>query len=253
MKHALILTTLLTSSLALASVTISGPRTVDLKPGETRTVEYTLKNMGDKPATATVFFNDYTQMPDGSLSHIPARSLPQSLFAFASFSQTTFNVPANGAVVVPMKVSVPKNAAGGYWGVIGVNTPPPAAVSGAKNTVGVHVRYAMVTTVEVGTIKSDVRITNLAATRNEAGKPAMSLTVTNNGNAYERYELKLTYQNAKGEKVEDKQNLVVMPGLSVDLTLPVPAKLGAGTYGVFATATYREDARAQAVGTITLK
>lgn len=85
--RALFIATALSSTTALAEVNISGPRSLELEAGEIYTAEYTLANNGDETVQATVFLNDYAQLPDGSLLHVPPNSLPQSLFNIASFDR----------------------------------------------------------------------------------------------------------------------------------------------------------------------
>jgi uncharacterized membrane protein len=247
---ALFLVAMSLSSAALAEVTISGPRHLELEPGSTHTAEYTLANSGDEAVQATVFFNDYAQMPDGSLVHVPAKSLPQSLFNIASFDRLEYTLPPQSSRVVPLRITVPEDALGGYWGVVGVETPPPPTPEG-QNTLGLHVRYAMVTALDItGQAQSEVRIDNLAATTTEAGAAAVSLTITNVGNLYERFELTLTFESTSGESHVATHSSVALPGQSIDLVLPVPAELPAGNYAVFATLSYRDGAQAEAVGTV---
>ena len=247
---ALFLSIALSSTTALAEVNISGPRNLELEPGETYTAEYTLANNSDETVQATVFFNDYAQLPDGSLLHVPANSLPHSLFNIASFDRLEYILPPKSSVTFPLRISVPQEALGGYWGVIGVETPPPPTPEG-QNAVGIHVRYAVVTALDIaGQAYSELRIDNLAPTTTDGGQAAISLTVTNAGNVYERFELNLTFESASGESLSSSQPFVALPGQSIDLVLPVPEDLPAGNYGVFATLTYRDGARAEAVGTV---
>ena len=240
-------------SAAFAEVTITGPRDLELEPGVSHTAEYTLTNSGDETVQATVFFNDYAQMPDGSLVHVPAKSLPQSLFNLATFERLEYTLPPQSRTVVPLNITVPEDALGGYWGVVGVETSPPPTPEG-QNAIGLHVRYAMVTALDiVGQARSELRIENLASTTTEAGEAAVSPTVTNVGNVYERFDLQLTFESPSGKSHVSTHPLVALPGQSIDLVLPVPEELPAGNYGVFATLSYRDGARAEAVGTVEVK
>ena len=249
MLQTLALLTLL--STAYADVYISGPRTLSLKPGTSDTAEYTLTNSGDTAIRATVFTNDYLQAPDGSLVHAPALSVPQSLARFLKFSQTAFVVPGKGTVSVRANISVPANASGGYWGVIGVEGETPVVKANTANAVGIRVRYAMVTALEVvGSVKHALSIENLA--QGPAGAPSLQVTLRNAGNAYERVSLRVAYQDAAtGQTVEDTRPYVVLPG-TVDLIVPVPVTVAAGPKAVFVVAEYADDARAEAVGTLTV-
>ncbi|GGL95019.1 hypothetical protein GCM10010840_36360 [Deinococcus aerolatus] len=251
-KYLITLALLACASNALADLNVSGPRDLNLKPGEARSVDYLLTNTGDAPVRATVFFNDYIQGPDGSLSHVPARSLPQSLFRVASFPNRDYLIPAKSSVVVPLKVQVPAEALGGYWGVIGVDSEA-AAASGAKNSVGIRVRYAMVTALTVdGRSKHALSIQNLVSGKDKAGKPTLNLTVANDGNTYERYDLKVVFQVPGGKPVEVTKPMVILPGVTIDLALDVPSTLPAGTYAVFAVATAATGERGEAVGSLTV-
>lgn len=250
MKNLLALAAFMTLSAASADVFISGPRTLDLKPGASETVEYVLTNSGDESVRATLFTNDYLQAPDGSMVHAPALSLPQSLARFMKFNQTAFVVPAKSSVTARVNVSVPMNAAGGYWGVVGVDAETPPVKGTGANAVGIHVRYAMVTALNVsGTVKHAISIQNVASV---GDKPELQVTFQNTGNAYERISLRVVYQNvATGASVEYTRPYVVLPG-SVDLAVPVPASLPAGSYAVFVTGEYAGGARAEAVGSLVL-
>ena len=237
---------------ALSQVTISGPRSLDLNPGETRTVEYTITNTGEESVQAEVFYNDYAQMPDGSLVHIPAGSLPQSLFNLAQFERLEYVLPPQSSTTVPLQISVPADALGGYWGVVGVETPPPPTPEG-QNAVSFNVRYAMVTAVDVSDqAQHAISIDNLTGQASAEGTSVV-VTIRNAGTSYERYELDLTFESVTGASQTTSHSSVILPGMTVDLALPVPDDLTAGSYGVFATLAYREGARAEAVGTVTIE
>lgn len=238
-------------STAFADVYISGPRTLTLKPGTSTTVSYTLTNSGDTPVQATIFTNDYLQTPDGSTVNAPALSLPQSLGKFMKFKQTTFVVPAKGTTAVPASITLPATASGGYWGVIGANGETPIIKGSTPNGVGIRVRYAMVTALEVaGTIRHDLSIENL--TPGPAGSQSMQVTFRNNGNAYERLSLNMSYQDKAGKTVDDTRPYVVLPG-TVDLLVAIPPTVPAGQQAVFVVAEYGENARAEAVGSVNVE
>ncbi|MFK7604126.1 hypothetical protein ACI3L1_18160 [Deinococcus sp. SM5_A1] len=242
--YTLALLTLLTT--ASAEVFISGPRSLTLAAGTSETVQYTLSNTSDAPVRATIFTNDYVQAPNGNLTHVPGKSLSQSLERLMTFPAGGVVVPAKGSVVIPAKINVPTGASGGYWGVVGVDAET-APVKAAGNSVGIHLRYAMVTALEVkDTIKHAVSIANVAQ---EGGN--LLVTFKNAGNAYERLELRMTYQNAAGKAVDDVRPYVILPG-TADLTVPIPAGLTPGAYAVFLSAQYAGDAVAEAASTLTV-
>lgn len=234
---------------AAAQVSITGPRELDLQPGETRTVEYVLSNPGDAPVPAVVFMNDYMQQPDGSLVHIPGKTLPGSFSRIASMDRLEYTIPAKGTVVVPVVVSMPKTPAGGYWGVVGVDIlNNPAA--GGNNEVGFKIRYAMVTAVTVGGVtQHEVSIDNLSG-NTQKGSTSIAVTLSNTGTAYERYAMKLSIVDLQGKTVETQVSSVVLPGLTVDVNVPVPVKLASGTYAVFATLMYAGDQQVEMAGSL---
>jgi P pilus assembly chaperone PapD len=234
---------------AHGEVNISGPRTVEMRPGETRTVEYTVFNSGDEPVQATVFFNDYAQQPDGALQHVPARVLPQSLFHVAEFERLDFVLPAGASAQVPMTISLPANARGGYWGVIGVESPPPPSPVGA-NAVAFNIRYAMVTSLEVeGVVEHDLAIENVGAVTEE-GRTSTVVTVRNAGSSYERFRLSLKLEGPRGMLASFEEAFVILPNMTIDLPFGLPATLEPGTYGIFATIHYRDGMRSDAVGVL---
>jgi P pilus assembly chaperone PapD len=237
---------------AHGEVNISGPRTLEMRSGETRTVEYTIVNNGDEPVQATVFFNDYAQQPDGTLQHVPARSLPQSLFNVAEFERLEFVLPAGASARVPVTISLPTSARGGYWGVIGVESPPPPNPVGA-NAVTFNIRYAMVTSLEVeGVVEHDVAIENVGAVREE-GRTAAVVTVRNSGSAYERFQLSLKFEGPSGSRASFEEAFVILPNMTIDLPIRLPETLSPGTYGIFATIHFRDGMRSDAVGVLTVE
>lgn len=239
---------LLVATHSSAEVTITGPRTLELEPGETRVVEYAITNTSEEPAQATVFFNDYAQMPDGSLVHVPARSLPASLFRIATFDRLTYVLGPHETARVPLRVRVPDAPLGGYWGVIGVESAPPPTEEGG-NAVAFNIRYAMVTALEIaGAARHQVTLANISVTETSDG-PALAVTLENAGATYERYQLALTFRQPAGRSFSKSFASVILPGLTVDLTVPVPADLPAGTHGVFAVLTL-DGSRSEAVTTI---
>lgn len=235
---------------ALAKVNIDGPRTVQMAPGETRTLQYTITNDGEEQVEARIFFNDYAQRSNGSLQHIPAGSLPQSLFAIAEFGPTEYVLAPGARAVVPLTVTMPEEASGGYWGVVGVETPPAPAREGEGNALSFNIRYAMVTSVEVsGVIHHEVSIDNLSTVSNE-GEEAIVVTIRNSGNGYQRFELILDLEGPEGASENMRVRAVVLPGLTIDYLVQVPDHLPSGAYGVFAVLEYQDGLRAEAVSTL---
>ncbi|GGJ28366.1 hypothetical protein [Deinococcus roseus] len=234
---------------AAAQVNITGPRDLELQPGESRTVNYVLNNPGDTEVPAVVFMNDYMQQPDGALVHIPAKTLPGSFSRIASFGRLEYTIPARGTVVVPVQITMPKTALGGYWGVVGVDVLDNKSTTNG-NQVGFKIRYAMVTAVTVaGVTRHEISIDNLGG-QTEKGLTALALTLSNLGTAYERYSLKVRIVDLQGKTVESQMASVLLPGLTVDLSLPIKDKLAAGTYGVFATLTYGKDEQVEMAGSL---
>ena len=249
MTRFLTLCALLLLGSARAQVNITGPRDLDLQPGETRTVEYVISNPGDTPVPAVVFMNDYMQQPDGSLVHIPARTLPGSFSHIATFGRLEYTIPAKGSVVVPVQIQLPKTPLGGYWGVVGVDILNNSSATG-NNQVGFKIRYAMVTAATVvGMTQRDISIDNLSGTTRD-GKTTLDFTLSNNGTAYERYAIKVRLVDLQGKTVEAQMSSVLLPGLTVDLSLPIPEKLASGTYGVFATLSYARDQQVEMAGSL---
>jgi uncharacterized membrane protein len=236
--------------IAFAKVTIDGPRTVEMAPGESQTVLYTISNDGEEPVEARIFFNDYVQQSNGTLQHIPAASLPQSLFGIADFGATEYVLAPGGSAAVPLTITVPQEPAGGYWGVIGVEAPPPPPANGQGNALTFNIRYAMVTSIEVtGVAHHEVSIDNLSAL--DAGDEELIIvTIRNSGNAYQRFELAISFEGAGGVSETIQVRDVVLPGLTIDYTVQVPSDLPAGPYGVFAVLEYQDGLRAEAVSTV---
>jgi uncharacterized membrane protein len=234
---------------AFAKVNIDGPRTVEMAPGESRTVLYTISNDGEEPAEARIFFNDYAQQSNGRLQHIPAASLPQSLFGIADFGATEYVLAPGESATVPLTITVPEEPAGGYWGVIGVEAPPPPR-DGEGNALTFNIRYAMVTSIEVtGVAHHEVSIDNLSALDTN-DQEIIVVTIRNSGNAYQRFELAISFEGAGGVSETIQARDVVLPGLTIDYAVQVPNDLPAGPYGVFAVLEYQDGLRAEAVSTV---
>jgi uncharacterized membrane protein len=239
------------SGAVLAQVNIGGPSTATMLPGETRTIEYTITNRGDSQVEARIFFNDYAQRPSGTLEHIPAASLPRSLFRIAEFGPTEYIIPAGASATVPLTVRVPENPEAGYWGVIGVETPPPPTV-GEGNGVTFNIRYAMVTTLEIeGLARHELSIDNISAVQVEEAQ-AVVITIRNSGNVYQRFDLTLTFEGPAGTVATLDQTGVVLPGQTIDQGVEVPRDLPQGQYGVFAVVEYQDGMRAEGVSTLTV-
>ncbi|MEX2541275.1 MAG: hypothetical protein WD314_05680 [Trueperaceae bacterium] len=237
---------------ALAQVNINGPRQVSLAPGESRVLRYTIVNRGDSRAEARIFFNDYAQLSNGSLQHIPATSLPQSLFQIAELERLEFVLEPGETAEVPMSVTVPDEPEGGYWGVIGVEVPPSADTE-QGNALMFNIRYAMVTAVEIeGVAEHELGIENLSSISVDDGAGVV-VTIRNSGNGYQRFTLTLSLDGSDGASETIEKQGVALPGLTIDFPVALPAELAAGRYGVFAVLEYQEGLRAEAVTTITIE
>lgn len=240
----------LNAATVIAQVNIEGPRSIQVSPGEDRTLEYTVTNHNEAQVEARIFFNDYAQRPDGSLQHIPAGSLPGSLFRIAAFELLEYLIPAGESITVPLDVTVPDEPLAGYWGVIGVEAPPPPRADGEEG-VTFNIRYAMVTAVEIENLaRHQLSIENISVLPSGDGQ-AIALTIRNSGNVYQRFDLSLTLQG--GADSRDTETMgAVLPGLTIDKVVTVPSDLAPGSYGVFAVASYEDGESAEAVTTLTI-
>lgn len=236
---------------ALGQVNIDGPRALQMQPGETRTVNYTITNYGDEPAMARVFFNDYAQLPDGSLQHVPAGSLSQTLLRIAEFEGQEYFLLPQASVSLPLTITVPQDSLGGYWGVLGVENLP-ADDTASDTDVSFNIRYAMVTSLAVeGVVERQLQIDNIAAVSEEGGASTV-VTIRNAGSSYERFDLLVTFEGADGTSETVEESFVVLPGMTIDRSVSPPRTLPPGSYGVFATVIYEDGLRADAVGTLTI-
>lgn len=244
----LALLALLLAPTAAAQLNITGPRDLTLAPGSETRITYQVSNDLPTAVDAILFFQDVLQLPDGAITYLDAGSLPASIHPLLTFEASEVQVPPNGSVTVPVTVRVPEDATGGYWGVIGVDTRPDPL---QQNQVGLRVRYAMVTKLDVeGKSTRLVRLHDLQHQVSEQGS-FIVFTLENAGDTYERPHITAEFHTAQGAAGATERAFVVHPGNLLEARLPLPDSLPEGSYGVRLTVRLDGQAPEQYVLTIT--
>lgn len=212
---------------SVAQLSISGPRELSVPAGERVVVPFTIRNATGGPIEARLFLQDIVQFADGGVTFLEAGSLPESIYHLLSFEALVVKVPAASAMIVDGVVSVPQDAAGGFWGVVGVD------VAEGSNGPGLRVRHALITSLVVeGVTRRDVGMRDVV----QEGR-FISFLVVNDGEALERVEVTGVFHAGSGLVAEASTSISVHPGNSLEGSFAVPESLPAGVYSVLVSSS----------------
>ncbi|PIQ60604.1 MAG: hypothetical protein COV99_10915 [Bacteroidetes bacterium CG12_big_fil_rev_8_21_14_0_65_60_17] len=112
-----LLVVVLTTSAALAQITVRGQLAHDMEtvPGATLTGSVTIDNETSELQQARVYQRDYLFFADGTNSYDDPGSTARSNADWITFSPEQATVPPNGSVTVSYQINVPDSAGDGSW------------------------------------------------------------------------------------------------------------------------------------------
>ena len=167
-------------------ITINEPKVkLGIAPGGEESGIIQVTNPSPVAKKVRLYLEDWSYLSpfDGSKEFRPAGSLPLSACPWISFIPKEFTVPAYGRMPVSYKVTVPKEAEGGHYGVLFFEMfleEPQAEKAGV--TVGVAVRIASLFYVEAkGTVLRQGQLENLKLNK-RANQLTVSADFDNTGN-----------------------------------------------------------------------
>lgn len=180
-------------------------RDIEIKPGESKTVQATVTNLTNSSITVRPIENDFVS---GDESGNPALILDANKYAPTHSLKrfmapiTDVTIPAKQAAVVNVVISVPKNAqAGGYFGA--VRFAPATPDSGGQVNLSASVASLLLLTVPGDTVEK-LNLTNFDVQQN--GTSGEMFGNPNDLQVSARFENKGSIQEGPFGKVSVKQN-----------------------------------------------
>jgi hypothetical protein len=222
---------------------------ITIKPGESQTVNVTVTNVTTKQSDLQVVINDFIANPNETGA--PALILNPSQYAPSHSLKRFVTTPPNFTLApgqqksVPIKISVPSNAAGGgYYGA--VRFAPASNINAKNETVSLAGSVGSLILAKVpGDIKEQLGIASFDARKNDrpssffySGKDIDAVVrFQNSGNIQEEPFGKILLKNRSGKILAQYNvNNTVPPGnVLPDSIRKFPTPLGdkVGNFGVY--------------------
>ncbi|MDD5566340.1 MAG: hypothetical protein PHG31_05580 [Candidatus Omnitrophica bacterium] len=190
---------------------------LSIAPGSTKTGSISVENVSDAPVEVKAYLEDWYYLPpfDGTKEFKPARSFALSCASWVTFVPAEFTIAAYGRQSVNFTVTVPKDAKGGHYAVMFLESPMGTQKQAEGVVVNVVGRIGVLFYIEPeGTINKLCTLSNLSVGRPAVESPfGISADFLNGGNV--DITAKATYY------IMDAQGIVYARGEFNDLfTLP---------------------------------
>jgi hypothetical protein len=217
-----------------------------IAPGQSKIGDIMVENPTDESKIVHVYLEDWYYVPpfDGAKEFKPTGTTKLSAAGWITFSPSELVLLPFGKQKINYTVKVPPEATGGHYAVLFFESLISQPISEADlktENVGVNlaVRLASLFYIEAeGTLKKDVSLINLFATRVSEDKPLnLGLEIKNNGNVDMTAGGNFNIIDKKGMVYSrgEFNNVYTFPGdsgkLSASWSLPIPK----GTYDLVIT------------------
>ena len=223
----------LLNPLACAEVILDkGKITVKVKPGETVNGSLTLTNNSAVDIPLRAYYEDFTYVApfDGSKNFLPVNSTDYSCGGWISYSPQEFILSASSKQELNYIIKVPKNASGGYYGVLFFEKSPKLAPKSMG--LGIVVRVGCLFFIE-----TNDRLKNSALENVSLEKNILKADFLNTGNTvligraiyYTTDERRMAVDRSETEKF-----YLPIKG-KYPLSIAMPEKLSAGRYTIILT------------------
>jgi len=199
-----------------------------LKPGETKTGEILIQNLGGTKIKIKVYTEDWIYAPDGSKTFMKPGSSVYSCSSWIKLDPMNFNLAPKEDKKVKYTITSPGNASGGHVSVIFFE----AVIEGYQG-IAVSGRIGSIVYLDTeGDIKRAGEIKDLSVLASEEGYPlSLNFSFVNSGNSY--ISAKTSIKVLDGSKpVIEKQamNINSLPGDTRSITVPIKEPIKEGKY-----------------------
>ena len=201
--------------------------TLELKPGEQKTMDLNVVNRGDADMHIVSNINDYYYKPAGDKVFLPPGKLPSSGARWISMNPVEFDIAGGKSQAVRCTIDVPATATGSVNSVIFFQSRPIR--SSMHRGVAISLRIGTLMLVEVqGTVSRSGKIVDMKANKSTPRAPmSISVIYLNTGNAYSEVKGRLEIVDAAGKIVthSDIASETVLPSEKRLLRAVPPTKL----------------------------
>lgn len=200
-----------------AQLRISPPiKRLTVRPGSTRDFSVSLINSGGQPVTYTVGIQDMGMHPNGMPFSKP--DLPRGASKWLSADAETLTVAPGEMKTVRIRVKPPRDAAGGYYALVGFRMPPPSpGGSGRGVAFGQVVTTAVLVTCPARQIEVSAEVTDMNLSALSVATPwEVRSTFANTGQMHMYVRGEATLMDGQGRRLDRASFAVgsgtVLPG-----------------------------------------
>lgn len=212
----------------------------------------TVRNAGDRPLTLKLYLTDYRIFADGSEENLPPGTLARSCAPWLALTDQILELGPGEVRPVAVGLDVPLGAEGSYWAKIyieEISQPQPSETRQGDRTyqvflmqrVGIRIFEDVPNTERV-----DARITNVAVSHDDEGRPLVLVSVSNTGNTLLRCSGCVELRNSAGAVAETlllgaEGKFSVFPDGERELPAAIDTELEADTYTALAVVDFGGD------------
>ena len=220
--------------------------------GTRGTGSITLRNTGDRQLTLKLYLSDYSILADGSEENLPPGTLARSCAPWLALTDQILELEPGEVRRVVIGLDVPHDAEGSYWAKMYIEEtsqpqPSETRMGGRTYQVFLMQRVGIRIFEDVpGTENVDARITNVAVSHDDEGRPLVLVSVSNTGNMLLRCSGSVELRNSGGTVAETlllgtEGKFSVFTDGKRELSAAIDMELEADTYTALAVVDFGGD------------
>lgn len=243
-----ILFILTVNQVANASVIISNGLThnLDLSSKTIKDGKVVLKNIGNKPQSIKIYFNDLVSDCSGKIDYVKAGENLESLYPFVSVNTTDYTLQPGEEYELSYRVDLTKNSLenGSLWVLLMVEVVDPISKSSSQGfEIGSKIRYAVQLIANIGQKNAEsISFSNVKIGKDINDQRILEAAVKNDGKYMAIPVVNIQIFDDKGQKVKDLAvpSKKIYPRNCQNFVLPL-ADLPKGKYQAVLLAEYLEE------------
>ena len=221
---------------------------VSSAPGTTLNGSVSVRNPTGRTITLAVSPSDFVLQPDNGIVALPVGSLPTSLAPWLQVGASSLTLKSGQSTTLRYSIKVPTTAGPGtHWGMIVFRATQQPNGDQSSMSMGASVQLGFVIYVDIGSLKFDGSVSDIALAKDPKDASAQDVTVTfkNTGNAYMRLHGTLEIRSTQGKLLAsyDLPEKASLPESTTAIPVPLKQQLDPGAYLATAIVNYGTPAR----------